>query len=89
MNVREIIEEYLKAHGFDGLYNNNGQCACEIGDLSPCYENSEMECEPGYMHHCKSCAKAGTVDPNSDEICDIDDMPQESGWCISPSKEQP
>ena len=46
MNVVEIVEDYLKKNGFDGLYND-GNCACEIGELAPC-DNMDSNCEPGY-----------------------------------------
>ena len=46
MNVLEIIAEYLKANGYDGLMNEN-DCACELDDLIPCGEDFST-CEPGY-----------------------------------------
>jgi hypothetical protein len=45
--VEEIIKEYLKANGFDGLFNEEGECACEINDLATC-GCIFMDCEPGY-----------------------------------------
>jgi len=47
MTVSEIIEKYLKENGYDGLYNLNGECACEIGDLIPCVDYCG-DCKPGY-----------------------------------------
>ncbi len=47
MKVREIVAQYLKEHGFDGLYNENGGCGCIIADLGPCPEQS-FDCKPGY-----------------------------------------
>lgn len=47
MNVRQIIEEYLKANGYDGLYNDVGECGCEIGDLFTC-GFTEYTCEPAH-----------------------------------------
>lgn len=45
MTVKEIVIEYLKANGFDGLCTEN--CGCGIDDLiccdGPCYL-----CEPAY-----------------------------------------
>ncbi len=45
---------WLKAHGFDGLYNLTGDaCACKLGDLVPCDEPENLsDCEPGYLHPC-------------------------------------
>ncbi len=47
MTVKEIIEAYLKEHGYDGLYYP-GECACKIGDLASC-DNLNLECQPGYI----------------------------------------
>lgn len=46
MNCEEIIAEWLKEKGFDGLYFP-GECACLLNDLVPCGEYTG-ECEPGY-----------------------------------------
>jgi len=58
MTVKDIIIEYLKNNGYDGLYNRWGQCACLIDDLVPCCGGID-ECEPGYVHKsdciCKNC----------------------------------
>jgi hypothetical protein len=47
VNVREIIIEYLRSNGFDGLYNPNEDCGCQISDLMPCDEGC-CNCIPGY-----------------------------------------
>jgi hypothetical protein len=49
--VLEIIERYLRANGFDGLYSLDGECGCELGDLEPCCE-SVTHCRPGYRCPC-------------------------------------
>ena len=49
--VFEIVENYLKASGFDGLYNGYADCACVVGDLSPCGEMSG-DCQAGYKFPC-------------------------------------
>jgi hypothetical protein len=37
MNVKEIIETYLKENGYDGLQNyDDTDCACYLDDLCPC-----------------------------------------------------
>ena len=47
MNVKEIIQAWLKTNGYDGLYHDYLECGCTIDDLMPC--NSCLdECEPGY-----------------------------------------
>ena len=49
-NVSQIVSDYLRENGFDGLYNA-GECACKIDDLGPC-DCSIMNCEPGYLQPC-------------------------------------
>ena len=50
MNCKQIIEAYLREHGFDGLCCA-GECACLLDDLAPCCE-SFGQCEPGYRVPC-------------------------------------
>ena len=45
--VKEIVREYLVAHGFDGLYSEVGQCGCSLDDLMMC-EEPGIDCRPGY-----------------------------------------
>ncbi len=61
MRVKEIVKEYLKQHGFDGLYND--QCGCEVDDLAPCSEFG-WDCKPGYKTSCipESCPADGECD---------------------------
>jgi hypothetical protein len=47
MNTKEIIRKYLQDNGFDGLWNQDDECGCEITDLCPCGNSFEF-CEPGY-----------------------------------------
>jgi hypothetical protein len=46
--VQEIIVQYLEANGFDGLFNSDGACGCELADLCPCGGEFIFACEPGY-----------------------------------------
>ena len=48
-NVREIVKEWLQAHGYDGLCSDDFECACTPEDLMPCCEACER-CEAGYKH---------------------------------------
>lgn len=73
MNIRDIIKEYLKAQGFDGLYNEF-ECGCEIKDLMPCSE-PDVNCSPGYK---KSCCG---------EDCIYGD--QDTAWHIVAEKPEP
>lgn len=47
MNVKDIVLEYLQAHGYDGLYTPGG-CACIKSNLMPCGEFN-TDCEAGYL----------------------------------------
>ncbi len=51
MSVRDIIAEWLKAHGYGGLTND--ECGCDISDLMPCDEDCSY-CAPAYRHPCQS-----------------------------------
>jgi len=51
-NVVEVIINYLKIHGFDGLCNVN--CGCGLDNLFLCGELS-MECVPAYKHERTKC----------------------------------
>jgi len=47
MNCLDIIRAYLRDHGYGGLCNSYGECACSLKELRPC-EQDCMECEPGH-----------------------------------------
>ena len=47
VNVKGVVESYLKYNGYDGLFNE-ALCGCKIGDTMECYED-ESGCEPGYL----------------------------------------
>lgn len=46
--VRDIITEYLIAHGYDGLYDDGGDCACSVEDIGSCGEMSPR-CTGGFI----------------------------------------
>lgn len=48
-SVLEIVKKHLVDNGFDGLYNADSECACEINDLRPCDDDMSY-CKPGYKH---------------------------------------
>ncbi len=52
--VKDIIVEYLKANGFDGLCGDG--CGCDIDHLAPC-ESDCTGCKPAYKTKClgKQC----------------------------------
>lgn len=47
--VIEIIKQHLIENEFDGLYNEDYECACEVIDLAPCGE-LQRDCKSGYKH---------------------------------------
>lgn len=51
MNVTQIVKQYLCAHKYDGLFNENGECACKLDDLQPCGEDFS-ECKAGVFVDC-------------------------------------
>lgn len=50
MNVREIITDYLKANGYDGLCTIG--CGCGIDNLAPCDCCNIDECIPAHKKVC-------------------------------------
>lgn len=48
MNVKEIIENYLKENAYGGLYNPDDCCGCYVGELFLC-ESDPSSCLPGYF----------------------------------------
>ena len=52
-NKVDIVKKYLEENDFDGLFNEEGECACENSDLYPC-DRLEDECQPGYKISCPS-----------------------------------
>lgn len=49
MTTIEIIKQYLIDNGFDGLYNEDLECGCELADLEPC-DSLQSNCKAGYKH---------------------------------------
>lgn len=57
VTVKGIIAEYLRQHGYDGLYNDMyGGCMCELADLMPCGgltgDGYTGDCRAGYKEPC-------------------------------------
>jgi len=49
MNLQDIVKNYLKDNGFDGLYNPDDPCGCSKDDLFPCACGFfPRDCNPGY-----------------------------------------
>lgn len=63
MNIRNIVEEYLKSRGFDGLYNTDVPCGCLLDDLAPCGElDNCLDCKPGRRRDFKKGEDCGNMD---------------------------
>lgn len=50
MQVTEIVKDWLKSHGYDGLYTD--ECGCRIEDLAPCGGEGMSECCAGVYKPC-------------------------------------
>lgn len=51
MNALDLLKAALRDRGFDGLFNEYGECACELNDLNPCGE-CYSHCIAGYKQPC-------------------------------------
>ena len=49
--IHRIVREYLKANGFDGLMEEDGECGCDLAGLMPCDE-TPTKCRAGYKIPC-------------------------------------
>lgn len=50
-HVYKMVMDYLKSNGFDGLFSEDGHCACLTEDFNPCGEICG-DCEAGYKRDC-------------------------------------
>lgn len=50
MTTHDMIREWLKENGYDGLYSD--QCACKQDDLFPCGGEYIQDCKAGYFSKC-------------------------------------
>ena len=48
MEIRDIVEIWLKTNGYSGLFNGSADCACSLKDLMPC-DCPCTDCEAGYL----------------------------------------
>ena len=75
MNIKEIVSDYLKKNGYDGLYNPVEPCGCLLDDSMPGYEwCNQLECQPGFRH-----------DIGVDEECGCDGEGT-THWHVGPDK---
>ena len=76
-NVKEIVADWLKANGYDGLCNDVG-CGCTLGDLMTCGEPSEY-CVPGW----RRCDEACQTCPEGPQGCTFGGhRPDVIGLCL-------
>lgn len=54
MILFDIMKQWIKDNGYDGLFNTEIPCACDLGDFMPCEEPS-VNCEPGYRGKDLTC----------------------------------
>ena len=47
MDIYDLVKRELENTNYDGLYSEDGECACELGDLAPCGE-MQSSCTLGY-----------------------------------------
>ena len=64
MNVRQIVEKYLRENGYNGLAGDD--CGCDLIDLMPCDGTCET-CEAGHKILVKD------LTPEEIEMYEIDD----------------
>ncbi len=79
LTVLEIIKDYLKKNGYDGLCGE--ECGCGIDDLAPCGQADNLfDCIPAYKQDTKTCTN--TECENYDEVEECDAVE-----CYRPSKQ--
>jgi hypothetical protein len=62
MDVKEIVADWLRSHGYDGLAGPD--CGCLVDDLMPCCEVSVYHCAAGMRGPCDpvTCPAEGRCD---------------------------
>lgn len=49
LNCEQIVEQYLRRHGYDGLACEEQACCCSLGGLMPCNCCDLTGCLPGHI----------------------------------------
>lgn len=58
MNVKEIVEKYIRENNYEGLSGLAGLgCGCSIDDLMPCDCPDITYCCPAYRVTCEKCGQ--------------------------------
>ena len=71
MNLHEIVADWLREHGYDGLVRIDYECGCGLDDLMPCSQPSE-HCEAAYRRECVDCP--------DDTDCELQDGYRPGCW---------
>jgi len=50
-DVSQILTRWLTDNKYDGLFNADLECGCEVGDMAPCGEPG-LGCLAGYKLQC-------------------------------------
>ena len=61
MTVIELVADCIKKGGYDGLYDEHGECSCELDDLAPC-GGLQNGCTMGYVYWCEDADCEFTLD---------------------------
>jgi len=48
LTLKDLTLSSLTKKGFDGLFSDDGECACKLDDLMPCHA-PEVDCAAGYI----------------------------------------
>lgn len=56
MELSQIVEDWLKSNGYDGLFNADVHCGCKLDDLMPCGEPTS-DCQAGYLVNNPGCSE--------------------------------
>jgi hypothetical protein len=51
MTLKQIVQRWLTENSYDGLYHQDGECACATDNLMRCGEPGE-NCKAGYRQPC-------------------------------------
>ena len=53
MNTVQIIRQWLNENGYDGLFNADLPCGCNLDDFMPCGGEHNVGCKAAYKQVCK------------------------------------
>jgi hypothetical protein len=67
MTVKEILIEWLKTRGYDGLCYDD--CGCGLNDFMPCQSSCEL-CKPAYEWQCSREERIEACDSEIAAYCD-------------------